>query len=260
VASSSTPAMQFNRERLTVNGVDIVMLTAGSGAPLMYWHGAGTWHGFDFALQWATNFRVMIPYHPGWGESDDGPGMDTVSDYMVHYLELLDRLGIDRTHLVGSSMGGRLAATFACEHRDRIHKLVLISPAGLNPPESPMVSHLPPEEIPNYLVEDVSILKPHLVNAATAEFQAARTREGGNFFKLLESGLVGPKFARWLHRLTMPTLLVWGEKDRLLPFGQAGEWMKLLPNARLERVPGVGHLVPDESPEATAAIAKFLAA
>lgn len=76
MASPTSPALQFQRERLTVNGVDVVMLTAGSGEPLLYLHGAGTWHGFDFALPWASNFRVMIPYHPGWGESGDGPGMD----------------------------------------------------------------------------------------------------------------------------------------------------------------------------------------
>lgn len=159
-------------------------------------------------------------------------------------------------------MGGRMAATFACEHRNRIDKLVLVAPAGLNPPAHPMadLAKIPPQEIPGHLTENVSLLTPYLANAATAEFQAARAREGGNFFKLVENGLAGPKFPRWLHRLTMPTLLVWGDKDRILPYGQAEEWMKLLPNAKLERVSGAGHLVMDERSDAVAAIARFLAA
>jgi len=252
--------MPFQRETLTVNGVRIVVLTAGSGDPLLYLHGAGTFHGFDFALPWAAHFRVMIPYHPNWGESADAPEMDTVNDYMLHYLELIDQLKIDRAHVVGFSMGGRFAATFGFEHRRRVNKLVLIAPAGLRVPEHPAadLANIPPDEIPGYLAEDQSVVLRHWPEHPSEEFLAARARERASFASLLASGLASPKFPRWLHRLTMPTMIVWGEKDRILPVGQVDTWTRLIPGAVVKRYAGAGHLVLDEKPESVAAITDFL--
>ncbi len=243
----------FERETFTVNGIKIVMLTAGSGDPLLFLHGAGTWHGFDFALPWASHHRVMIPYHPGWGDSGDAPDNPTVHDYTMHYLELIDQLGLERVDVVGFSMGGRIAATFTVEHRRRVRKLVLVAPAGLEVPEHPNVdfSKVPTQEIPGYLTEDLSILAPYLPQGPTA-------REGASFNRLLRAGLVGPWLARWLHRVNMPALVVWGEKDRTVPVGQADAWAKLIPHATVRRFPGAGHLVLDERPEAVQAVGEFL--
>lgn len=252
--------MPFQRETISVNGVKVVMLTAGQGEPLVFWHGAGTWTGFDFALPWASRFRVMIPFHPGWGDSGDAPEMASASDYSLHYLEMFDQLGLERVNLVGFSMGGRMAATFAIEHRRRVNRLVLIAPAGLDVPGYPLpdFSKLQPEEIPGYLAHDVGILAPYLPKGPDPEFAAAREREGGHFGKLLQNGLIGPWLPRWLHRVNMPTLIVWGEEDRVLPVGQADTWKKLIPQAQVLRVPNAGHLVLDESADAPRAIADFL--
>jgi len=253
--------MTFTRETLIVNGVKIVMLTAGQGDPLLFLHGAGTWHGFDAALPWAEKYRLMIPYHPGWGESDDAAEMNTVHDYVMHYLELIDQLGFDQVHLAGFSMGGRMAATFASEHRRRVRKLVLVAPAGLDVPGHPIAdfSKIPPADIPGYLTEDMRLLTPHLTGADTPEWQAGRAREGGNFFKLIETGLLDGKFSRWLHRCTIPTLLVWGDKDRIVPVQQAEAWTRHIKGAKLHRYYGAGHLILDEKPEAVQAIGDFLA-
>jgi len=252
----------FPREKLRVNGVDVVMLTAGSGPPLLFLHGAGTWHGFDFALHWAGHHRVMIPYHPGWGESGDSEAMTTVHDYVMHYLELIDQLGLDQVDLVGLSMGGRMAATFTAEHRRRVRRLALVAPAGLEVPGYPLTdfSKLVPGEIPEYLTEDVPALLAKAPANPGPEWLAERDREGGNFFKLLGTGLLDPKFSRWLHRITIPALLVWGEKDRTTPIQQADAWMRAIPGLELRKLPGAGHMVLDEKPEAVEAIGKFLRA
>lgn len=252
--------MRFEREKLIVNGVHVVMLTAGKGDPLLYLHGAGTWHGFDFALPWAEKYRVMIPYHPGWGESEDASGMTTIHDYVMHNLELIDQLGLDSVHLVGFSMGGRMAATFASEHRRRVRKLVLVAPAGLEVPGYPTAdfSKIPPQEIPGYLTEDFKVLAPHLPVEPSPTWQADRAREGGNFFKLIDTGLLDGKFSRWLHRCTMPTLLVWGDKDRICPPQQIEPWTRHIRGAQVRRYYGAGHLVLDEKPEAVQAIREFL--
>src|SRR5262249_25615624 len=111
---------EFQREVHTVNGVKIVMYTAGKGQPLLFLHGAGTVHGFEFAEKWTKTFRVMVPFHPGFGESDDDPAMLDMHDYVMHYVELLDMLGIAKVNLVGFSLGGYLAARFATEHGHRV--------------------------------------------------------------------------------------------------------------------------------------------
>lgn len=251
--------MPFQKETLTVNGIKVAMLTAGSGDPLVFFHGAGTFTGFDFALPWASRFRVMIPYHPGWGDSGDAPEMTTVEDYMLHYLDLFDQLGLAQVNLVGLSMGGRFAATFAIEHGERVRKLVLIAPAGLALPEHPMpdLSQVP-DEIPRYLVEDFSVIAKYVPSGPDPQFLAARNREGASFLRIAEAGLIGPWLPRWLHRVKAPTLLVWGEKDRLVPIGHAAAWNKLIPQARLLRVPGAGHLPMQEDPSVPPAIADFL--
>ncbi|HEY1753915.1 MAG TPA: alpha/beta hydrolase [Bryobacteraceae bacterium] len=252
--------MKFQPESITVNGVKVAMLTAGQGEPLLFWHGAGTWTGFDFALPWASKFRVLIPFHPGWNDSADAPEMTTPGDYVLHYLEMFDQLGLDRVNLVGFSMGGRLAATFAIEHRERVRRLVLIAPAGLDVPGHPLPDFktIPPQEIPGYLAHDVGILAPYLPKGPDPEFGAARDREGGNFGKLMQNALVGPWLPRWLHRVDMPTFIAWGDKDRILSPAHAAEWKKLIPHATVRIFPDAGHLVADEKPECVEAISNFL--
>ena len=112
--------VDFKKETLNINGVDTVLYAAGKGEPLLFLHGAGTFHGYEFAKPWADKFRVLHPYHPGFGESGDDPAMDTFNDYVMHYVGLLDALGIDKVHLVGFSLGGLLAAHFASQQRERV--------------------------------------------------------------------------------------------------------------------------------------------
>lgn len=261
MSSASAAPAEFRREKIDVNGVGVTLFTAGEGDPLVFFHGAGTAHGFDFALPWASRYKVIIPYHPGWGESADAPEMTTVGDYMLHYLEMFDQLKIEKANLVGISMGGRFAATFGIQHRRRVRKLALICPAGLASPEHPMadLSKVPPEDIPKYLVHDLRVIMRNMPPSQDAAYQAARAREGASFARMMQSGLVGPWLERWLHRVNVPTLIVWGDKDRLIPPEHAQLWAKFIAGSHVLMVPDAGHLVPDEKPESVQAIADFLA-
>ena len=102
----------FTREFHTVDGVKTAVFTAGRGEPLVFFHGAGTIDGFDFAEPWTDRFRVIVPQHPGFGESGDDPSFTDLHDYVMHYLELFDVLRLDTFHLVGLSLGGNIAARF----------------------------------------------------------------------------------------------------------------------------------------------------
>ena len=101
---------RFVREEYSVDGVKTVLHAAGSGEPLVVFHGAGTVDGFDFAEPWAEKFRVIVPYHPGFGQSGDDPTFTNMHDYVMHYLGLFEALDIDKLRLVGISLGGWLAA------------------------------------------------------------------------------------------------------------------------------------------------------
>jgi pimeloyl-ACP methyl ester carboxylesterase len=259
--SERPTVIAFQREKVTVNGVTIELLTAGEGEPLVFWHGAGTLGGWDFALPWATRFKVLIPLHPGWGGSDDGTHMTTMQDYVMHNLELLDLLGLQRVNLVGLSMGGWMAAAFASQHSDRLRRLVLVAPAGLKVPEFPTadIFRIKPEAILHELTENIQVLLPYLPKEPDdLDFIVERYRESTSFARLAWERMDDPKLARWLHRISVPTLLAWGEADRIVPFGQARSWAGLIRTATIRSFPGAGHLLLNERPDAVAAIGDFL--
>ncbi len=251
----------FEREVHTVNGVRIVMLAAGRGEPLVFLHGAGTFHGFDFAKPWAEKYRVLIPFHPGFGESGDDPAMTDLHDYVMHYLDFFDALGLAKLRLVGFSLGGYLAAKFAMEHGHRVHKLVLVGPAGLKDAKHPTadVLALPAEQIPAMLVSNFEVIKPYLPAKPDLDFMGDRYREMTTVARLLWERPWDPKMPRYLHRIRMPTLLVWGGDDRLIPAAQSESWRRLIPQAEISIFKGAGHLVLDEAPAAVRAVAEFLA-
>jgi pimeloyl-ACP methyl ester carboxylesterase len=251
----------FREERHDVNGIETVVLTAGEGEPLVYFHGAGTAFGFDHLLPLAERFRLVVPYHPGFGLSADDPTIDTLHDYVLHYLDLFDLLGIERLALVGESMGGNIAAWFAIEQPERVARLVLQSPFGLKVPGHPSVDvfSIPDEELPAHLVVDLSLFGDGSA-PPPPEFLAERYREATSFARVAWKSPYDRKLPRWLHRISASTLLLWGEQDRLHPVDQAAAWAELIPMTEVRTFPGVGHLPTVETPEAVAAVAEFLAA
>jgi pimeloyl-ACP methyl ester carboxylesterase len=253
----------FTRRTLKINGIETVVLEAGSGPPLVFLHGAGTVTGFDFAEAWSRKFRVVIPYHPGFGASADDPAIEDIHDYVLHYVELFDTLELRQVRLVGQSMGGFIAVKFAVEHGPRVEKLALACPIGIPvPPGQPTVNFLavPPEELPTLLAHDPQTVIRHLPHGAPPpEFIAERVKEATTAGRVLGGGsrTFDENLPRQLHRLTMPTLLVWGKQDRLTPAAQHTTWAKALPNATVKLFDNAGHLVLDESPAAVEAIAGF---
>jgi len=251
---------KFTREELTINGIKTVVLTAGKGDPLVLFHGAGTADGFEFATSWSERFRVIVPYHPGFGESGDDPAVTDIHDYVMHYLDLFDALKINTMRLVGLSMGGYLAAKFASEHGHRIKKLVLIAPYGLKVPEHPTLDLIatPTEELLPKLVSNFDAFKKNMPEKPDPEFIGARYREATSFGRLFWEHPTDPKFPRHLHRVKMPTLIVWGEEDKLIPFQQAQVWHQLIPGSEVAIVKGAGHIVHFDKPEIVDAIGRFL--
>ena len=145
--------------------------------------------------------------------------MDTFNDYVMHYVGLLDALGVDKVHLVGFSLGGLLAAHFASQQRERVKTLTLVAPAGMRSAEYPTLDVLatPGEKIVASLASNFDVLKPWLPTGPDPDFMGARYRETTTLARLLWEKPWDPKFKRYLHRIDVPTLIVWGDEDKLVP-------------------------------------------
>jgi pimeloyl-ACP methyl ester carboxylesterase len=256
-------SLATERIELDVNGTRTVVRAVGdpSKPPLVYFHGAGTFHGAEFAAAWADRFRVIMPFHPGFGESDDMEGIHEPHDLVLHYTELFDVLGLTAdVHLVGLSLGGLLAARFAIEQQHRLRRLVLCCPAGLRVPAIPQddLFRIPPEELVPRLVHRMETLVPWLpADPHDVDFTVDRYRETRSTAILLWDHPHDRVLPRWLGRVRVPTMVVWGADDALVPAALATEWAALLPDAEVRLFPEAGHLVLDESPDAVAAIAGF---
>jgi pimeloyl-ACP methyl ester carboxylesterase len=251
---------EFRVEHIDVDGIDTAVLTAGEGEPLVFFHGAGTATGFDAMLPLAEHFQLIVPFHPGYGLSADDPTIDSVWDYVRHHLNLVDQLELAEFALAGHSMGGYIAALFAATQRERVPRLALCAPIGLHVPEHPVVDifSIPDDELFPMLVEDPSIFASKLPETPTPEFLADRYRESTSTARVFWNRPYDTKLPRWLRRLTMPTLLLWGEKDQLVPAQQAPIWAEHIGRtAKIEVIPGVGHLPFDESTEAARLVVEF---
>lgn len=252
---------QYSEQRLTVNGVETVVMSAGEGDPLVYFHGAGTVTGFDALLPLAERHRLIVPFHPGFGPSADDTTVDSIHDYRRHYLDVFDQLGIEQFSLIGHSLGGWLGANFAADHAERVRRLVLVAPVGLRVREHPTIDifTIPDDQLFGHLTEVPSIFDGHVPMPPTPEWLADRYRETTSAARLLWAAPYDLKLHRWLHRLTMPTLLLWGDADKIVPVQQADVWTELIPGSSVHILPGAGHLVFDETPEACAAVDSFVA-
>jgi pimeloyl-ACP methyl ester carboxylesterase len=247
---------RFREEHVVVDGVDTAVLTAGAGESLVFLHGGGTVAGFDMLLPLADRFKLLVPHHPGFGASADDPTITSGRDYVRHYAAFLTRLELEATALAGTSLGGYLAALFAAEHPERVKSLVLVCPFGLEVPEYPTTDTrgIPPEELLSWLTSDPAVVAalPEPDEASLA--RRARERDTA---RRLSLGPHDPSLPQLLAQIAAPTLLLWGDADRMIPAGQAATWAELIPDALIRIFPGRGHLLLAEDPEAVLALGEF---
>jgi pimeloyl-ACP methyl ester carboxylesterase len=250
----------FADRDLVVRGIRVNVMEAGKGDPLIFLHGAGTVGGFDDLLPLAANRRLIIPIHPGFGASDDDPMVDSIVDYVVHHATLFDQLGlIEPVDIVGHSLGGWMASMFAVLQGHRVRRLALACPAGLRVPDHPTTDLfvIPAEQVPSFLVADLGTLARLMPGGPTNEMKVARYREMTSFAHVAWNCNYDLKLERWLDRVTMPTLILWGAKDRVIPVEQARHWADRLDSAEVATFDGAGHLLFWEAPGAVERLPAF---
>ena len=248
---------------IDVRGTRIRLMRGGSGPPLVFLHGASGHTGwlpvFD---RLAQRFDVLVPEHPGFGASDDPPWLDRPGDLAYFYLDLMQALGLDRVHLMGTSLGGWIAAELAIRNTARLASLTLICAAGISADGVPMddIFRIPPEEHARRFYVDPARVRARLDALAKVDARIfARNRS--TVVRLGYPRFHNPDLEKWLHRIDVPTLLIWGENDGLVPvrFGEA--YHRLIPSARLVIIPAAGHAPFEEQADAfLQAFEAFLAA
>ena len=252
----------------TRRGARCRVLEGGSGAPLVFLHGAGGLFAENpFLDQLAGRYHVFAPELPGYGESTGEEHLEDMLDFTLHGWDVVAALGLERPHLVGHSMGGMIAAEMACLAPRDLGKLALVSAAGLWMDEHPIadIFALLPFEYPDLLFHDPAKGAALLTGGvdfsdmeALKEFYLANSRRMAVAGKLLFP-VPNRRVSKRLYRVTAEALVLWGAEDRFIPPAYAERWASLIPRARVETIEGAGHMLPYEQPDAfVAAVVHFL--
>lgn len=247
----------------TIAGCKVQMLRGGKGAPLLFLHGgggAGVWLPFFKTL--AEKYDVIVPEHPGFGRSDTPEWLDNVGDFANFYLEFMDKLGLKNVNLVGTSLGGWIAADLAVRNATNLNSLMLIAPAGIRVdgvPKGDMFLWTPEQSVRN-LFADQALAEKVLAMQPDEE---ERRRKMKNALMLAKVGwqprLYDPNLRKWLHRIDRKTLIIWGDSDKVIPPAYGPAYRDLIPGSRLEVLKNCGHLPHAEKAADTAAlIGKFI--
>jgi pimeloyl-ACP methyl ester carboxylesterase len=250
--------MTLTSTMVDVSGRPTEVLTGGHGQPLVFLHGGGIIEGFDCFEPLTDRFRVLAPLRPGYGATEINPALNGRDEEAVNVRDALDALGIERTVLVGHSLGGWLAATAAAHFPDRVSALVLGAPWGLDVPEhrGADMSAMSPTEIAATLTNDPSIWEGRFPSGPDPAFEAARARELEALMRFMP-GPHDPELPGILSQISAPTLLLWGEEDKVNPAGHAPVWQKTIRQASVRTFPGTGHLLFHERTDAVEAIGEF---
>ena len=244
--------------------LSITLRETGEGRPVLLLHGGGgpaTVQGLADDL--AVTMQVLLPTHPGWNGTSRPDWLDSIDALAMSYLRLLAERGLRDVLVIGSSVGGWIAAQMAWRDTGGIvGRLVLIDAAGIDVPEHPMVDFfaLTPRGIaehsyadPDRFFVDPANLPPERVAAFRGNLATLKMLAG-------EPYMHDPQLFARLREIEVPTLVIWGDSDRVFTPGYGRAYAAAIPNAEFKLIARAGHLPQIEQPAATfAAIADFLA-
>lgn len=254
---------KLRRKTVPVLGgrLEITVNIAGQGKPLLYLHSAGGFYWDDFLEELSNHYKVHVPHFPGTapGKPNEIDHLDSLWDAVIAYEDLIDGLGLKKFKLIGHSFGGMLAAELAAQRPQAVEKLVLLAPVGLWREDAPYTCAdwcaVPFDEIMPVLFHDPG--HPRVLRRMTPpEGKDAEALWTVNFIWTLgcTGKLIWPipdkGLKKRIHRITAPSLIVWGENDRLIPPAYAEEFRKSITQSEVMMLPACGHEPPLEQCEA----------
>jgi pimeloyl-ACP methyl ester carboxylesterase len=252
--------MAFAAETVIVNGASLALRRAGKGEPLLFLHGA------DGLMDWpsildklAESYEVIVPDLPGFGQTPNPDFVDDISDVAYFMLDLVEGLGRGKVRIMGHSLGGWAALEMAVRSQEHIHSLSLVAPAGIHLKGVPKadIYMIDPDQQARLAYADEAMGAAAAERALAGKYQAeaiqnriASARLGWN------PRLFNPRLERWLHRIHVPSLILWGDTDRIIPTVYGDAFGRLIPSAKRVTIPGAGHLPHVEKQEAVLPVLK----
>ncbi|HUN59005.1 MAG TPA: alpha/beta hydrolase [Candidatus Binataceae bacterium] len=247
---------EYRECTVNVGDTSIHYLVGGSGTPVV------VLHGFDGNPGWlpvydelARRFTVYAPTHPGFAGSERPPWLESFVDLSRFYLWILQELDLTWTTLLGFSIGGWLAAEIAAMSPATVERLILVDAMGIKPREGEIadiflhgsegtrrLAILDPKQVPNY--ELLFGRKP-----STEEREATAINREAAIRYCWKPYMHDPALPFLLPRLhKVPSLIVWGKEDRIVPLESAELYRRALRDAKLELIERCGHLPHLERP------------
>lgn len=246
------------QERLAVGDVHLESWRLGAGEPVLLLHDIEYVNEpRPFTELLASDYSIIAPSHPGFGASDLPGGFDSVDDLAYLYLDLLEDVG--PTHVIGMGFGGWIAAEMAIRCQGDIQSLVLVDAVGIKSKgrEAAEIADsfvMEPRRFLEVAWHDPSLAEEHMSLPGLRSMSESelvtifRNRQAAALYGW-NPFMHDPKLLGRLHRITVPTLLVWGESDGIvdLEYGQA--FARAIPGARFETLEAAGHYPYLERPE-----------
>lgn len=251
---------------VSVNAIKTEMVRRGRGAPLLFLHPElGIAPDAPAIDRLAAKFDVVAPSLPGYGHTELPRSWSSVDDLAYFTLDLIETLDLREIVLVGVSIGGWVAAEVATKSTERIRTLVLANPSGIKtggPTHRDMVDvfALPQKELEAAAFHDPSHARFDPKSASEDEvFVRLRNRESTVLFGW-SPYMYNPKLLGRLHRIKVPTLVLWGASDRIAPADYGRAYARAIPGARFETIERAGRFPHIEQPQEFASrIAAFAA-
>jgi pimeloyl-ACP methyl ester carboxylesterase len=260
---------EFVLEPRSVNGTEIDVWTGGDGPTILFLHGAGGASPFfrpdgaaPFLRELAASFRVIVPEHPGYGHRERPEWLDSIHDLAYFYLDFMKALDLTDIHLAGSSLGGWVALEVAVRSTERLNSLTLCCAAGIHLKGVPKgdIFLWSPEQFAENCLMNEEVRAAYLAVQPTPEVELMRLRNQQTTALLAwEPRLYDPDLHKWLHRIDVPTHVVWADDDRILPKDYADAFAAMIDGAKVSIIARSGHLLHLDRPhEFSAAVGGFI--
>lgn len=251
-------------EATEIRGVPLEIFSAGCGEPLLYLHAEQFFEQTVPHLEsLSSSRRVIAPRHPRFGKTSPPPDFRSVDDLAYLYLDLLEEMDLRDITLVGDSFGGWIALEMCVRDSSRIRRLALTSPVGVKfggreERDFADIFYLPDEKVQSLLFADPGRWAPDYASLSNEQLETlAREREATAYYAW-RPYMHNPGLAKWLHRVSPPTLLIWGEKDGFVSPDYGRALARSLPTAEFTLVPDAGHYPQiEQSAAVVAAIETF---
>ena len=249
-------AAEFTEKLVQVGGNQVHMLAGGSGDPLVLFHGAGGNSGWlRYVQALADHYTVHIPTHPGYHQSTRPEWLETIADMASFYTWFLEEQGLEGARAIGFSMGGWIAAEVAASCRHAFSKLMLVDAVGIMPQQGEIadIFIISPAQVTELLFHDPKQAPEYdQIYGQRPTPEQVEVAEGNREMAVRlcwKPYMYDPRLPGLLGRVNIPTRIVWGREDRLVPLECGELYRQAIPESDLVIIDNCGHSPQVEKPD-----------